>query len=137
MKKLLFAIIALIFFGCSSDSKDDHTTLTESDFVGKWKLTFKEGYGNDAGYIVYEFNKDGSGSATEFDNGGIDSQRVINKWYYDSDRGVIICAVVDKCDGHLYPMELLISEIQNKDNMKWIWVGEDNNQAYPVVRIAR
>ena len=136
MKKLLFAIIALMFIGCS-DSKDERTTLTESDIVGKWKLTFREGSGDDAGYIIYEFNKNGTGLATEFDGGGIDNQSMINKWYYDSDRGVIICTVVDERDGHLYPMELLISEIQNKDKMKWIWVGEDNDRAYPVVRIAR
>ena len=136
MKRLLFAIIALMFIGCGSDSKDDHTTLTESDIVGKWKLTFKEGYGDDAGYIIYEFNKNGTGLATEFDGGGIDSERKINKWYLDTERGVIVCVYKSRYDGHSVPMELLIAEYKDKDHMKWIWIGEDTDTAYPVVRLA-
>lgn len=135
MKKLLFAIIALMFIGCS-DSKDEHTTLTESDIVGTWKLTFREGYGDDAGYIIYEFNKNGTGLATEFDGGGIDSEEKINKWYFDTERGVIVCVCKSSYDGHSVPMELLIAEYKDKDHMKWIWIGEDNDTAYPVVRIA-
>jgi hypothetical protein len=65
-----------MFIGCS-DSKDERTTLNESDIVGKWKLTFREGYGDDAGYIIYEFNKNGTGLATEFDGGGIDSEKIL------------------------------------------------------------
>ena len=137
MKRLSFMLLALIFaVGCGNSDEKETSKITESDIVGKWKLTFREGDVDVAGYCIYEFNEGGTGHYTEFDNGGIDSSREIKKWYYDSDKERIICIIIDEDDGHTYPMELQIADASdNKQKMKWIWLGEDNNAAYPAVKL--
>jgi hypothetical protein len=130
-------LLALIFaIGCGNSDEKETSKITESDIVGKWKLTFREGDVDEAGYLIYEFNEGGTGHYTEFDNGGIDCSREIKKWYYDSDKERIICIIIDEDDGDTYPMELqIVDASDNKQKMKWIWLGEDNNAAYPAVKL--
>ena len=136
MKRLTFLILAMAMIVGCGDSKDNkQDRFAENDLVGKWKLTFHEGRGDEGGYILYEFKEDGTGRVTEIDSGRIDDDEAIKKWYYDSDRETIICLVIDGHDGDTYPMELEIAQMADKKNMKWIWVGEDNDTAYPVVKL--
>lgn len=120
--------------GCGDSKDDKQDRFAENDLVGKCKLTFNEGSGDDGGYVLYDFKEDGTGSVIEIDSGRIDGNEEIEKCYYDSDRETIICLVIDEDDGDTYPMELEIAQMADK-NMKWIWAGEDDDTAYPVVKL--
>lgn len=82
--------------GCGDSKDDKQDRFAENDLVGKWKLTFNEGCGDDGGYILYDLQEDGIGRVTEIDSGRIDGNEEIEKWYYDSDREAIICLVIDE-----------------------------------------
>ena len=139
MKKL-FAMLAIAASFTALVGCNDKSNTKENDnsgLVGEWKLTFREGAGDDAGYILYDFRADGTGVVTEIDGGHIDNHENIKKWTYDSEEERIVCIVEEEHeDGETYLMELKIVEGSVAGNkMKWIWVGEDDNRAYPVVRL--
>jgi hypothetical protein len=140
MKKL-FAMLAIAASFTALVGCNDKSNTKENDkrgLVGEWKLTFREGAGDDAGYILYDFKADGTGVVTEIDGGRVDNHENIKKWTYDSEEECIVCIVEDEYEdgGGTYLMELKIVEGSVAGNkMKWICVGMDNNRAYPVVRL--
>lgn len=61
---LLLSVISLAFSACNNDEPESNS----KDFlVGTWKYKF-----NSDGYVLYTFNKDGSGKSVENDEGEID-----------------------------------------------------------------